>query len=818
VARRGRRVVPALAALGALLFAGRWAATMLADRWWAQQISPAAESFTTAWHVLELTLEVGGILVACAWFVGHLLVVYRAVGSVQISRHVANLEIREALTRETLLAATIAGGIILGLLTGIGASRWAPGVALAWHGLSYEFSEPVLGHDLGLYVAQLPLWRLLHGFFLLLTVLGLLVCLGLYGVVGALRWVDGRPAINDHARAHLGWLLVALALALAWGYLLEPYELVAGLRGLPDRATVDLVALVSLALTGTALMVAVTSAVWAARARHALVAAGWLVLLVASLGGHYVLPAFYRDPGSPAIEPALTRQLEQLAFGLPPGHDSTADSLLRDSSPPHGATLWDARFARMVAADPGDTTMVSPSVLVAGGRRLPVWLAVRGGVPTVSALAADTVAATGEPLWYRLHDARAYPVRQELLRLVDDAIRPGAPEWLFEPRDRPGGVAVDSWVRRVALAWALQVGQFIGQLPEDARVNWRLDPVSRLGALLPVVEWGEPAARVLEDQLVWVCDGYVRSGTFPLVEPLPWREGSASAVRAGFVGVVFASSGETRLYLRPDADPLSSAWASIAGGMVRPAAELPPEVSSALPYPAELFVTQSRALERAPWDAGGLSGRPESGTMGEPDAPRVGWRSDLAGTRLLAVFERPIGRRVSAVLAGAMRNGTPELQLLRSDSLNALPAPRVLDAAWSRLPSFERLADSVRGAGVRGDSVSPSAFGVWRDAGRLNAYRTYVAPRAGGGAAVVWASVAQGDLRGTGRTLAAAWENLKGAAAPIPVAPPAASLDEARRWFRKAAEGAKRVDWAGFGRAFDALRHTLGADRESLPP
>ncbi|HET7600795.1 MAG TPA: hypothetical protein VFK09_10910, partial [Gemmatimonadales bacterium] len=110
------------------------------------------------------------------------------------------------------------------------------------------------------------------------------------------------------------------------------------------------------------------------------------------------------------------------------------------------------------------------------------------------------------------------------------------------------------------------------------------------------------------------------------------------------------------------------------------------------------------------------------------------------------------------------------------------------------------------------------AFGVWRDAGRLNAYRTYVAPRAGGGAAVVWASVAQGDLRGTGRTLAAAWENLKGAAAPIPVAPPAASLDEARRWFRAADSAIRAGDWAGFGRAFDALRHTLGADRESLPP
>ena len=47
-------------------------------------------------------------------------------------------------------------------------------------------------------------------------------------LVGAIRWIERRPAINDHARAHLGWLLAALAIALAWGYLLEPYEVVAG--------------------------------------------------------------------------------------------------------------------------------------------------------------------------------------------------------------------------------------------------------------------------------------------------------------------------------------------------------------------------------------------------------------------------------------------------------------------------------------------------------------------------------------------------------------------------------------------------------------
>ena len=341
---RARRLVVALLALGGLLFAGRWAAELLADRWWAGEIAPAAVSFLTGWHLLRGTLEAGGILVAAAWFTGHLLIVYRAIGSVQIARHVANLEIREAITSDLLLAIAVGGGLLLGVLAGNGGAALGPTVALAWEGVTYGIREPVFGHDLGLYVAQLPLWRALHNFAFLLTALALVICLALYTLVGAIRWVDGRPAISDHARSHLGWILVTLALVLAWGYLLEPYELVAGVHGVPDRPSVELAALVSPALTGTALMVAVMSILWASRARHALAAAGWLVLIVASLVGHYLLPAFAGDSGSPAVDLALTRQLERTAFGLDALGDSADARLLADSSPPAMAPLWDDRM------------------------------------------------------------------------------------------------------------------------------------------------------------------------------------------------------------------------------------------------------------------------------------------------------------------------------------------------------------------------------------------------------------------------------------------------------------------------------------------
>src|SRR5215208_2858191 len=162
MSRRRRRLAALVGALVALLFVGRWTATLLADRWWAAELSPAAASFILDWHILRLTLDLCACLMGSAWFIGHLLLVYRAVGTVQVRRNVANLEFREALTPGTLLAVAIATGTLLGLLIGVGASGWWREATLAWHGVTYGVSDPLMGRDLGVYVAQLPIWRAAH--------------------------------------------------------------------------------------------------------------------------------------------------------------------------------------------------------------------------------------------------------------------------------------------------------------------------------------------------------------------------------------------------------------------------------------------------------------------------------------------------------------------------------------------------------------------------------------------------------------------------------------------------------------------------------
>jgi hypothetical protein len=808
---RGRLILPLLA-LACLLFAGRWTAAFLADRWWAGHFSPNAAALTSRIHLLQLALDIAGVLSASAWFVGNLLTVTRAVGSVQVPRHVGNIEFRETLTPALLVAGAVASGVVLGLLVGLDTSDYWRTVALAWRGVHYGVVDPLLGRDIGLYVAQLPLWRALHAFTLLLVLVALATVLTLYTVIGAVRMLGGRVAVNDHARAHIGWLLCAFAACLAWGYLLEPYELVGAASSIPSREMFDLTVLVAPALAGTALMVAVLSALWALRPRHALAAAGWVVLLIASVGGHRLLPLIGGRDATPAVGAAAARPFAEAAFGL----DDITESVraLAPAAPPRWASLWDAGSAgRAVAQDEHRVVSVDPAVVPAGGERRPVWLVVRpvpGGAAVV-ALADDRLTAAGGPMYYRAADSLPYPTPYPYAELTAHAVRPGAPA--HDLSDDAHGPSAGRWARRAALAWALQAPELLGGGNPATRIAWHLEPGDRLSRLAPFAEWSSAVGAIAAGRLVWLADGYVSAEMFPLVEPLEWRSGVSSSVRAGFLGTVDAETGEAHIYRRPGSGPLAAAWASLAGGVVEDSSAIPPAMAAVQSYPMDLFRLQSLALERAPWGPGGLAARPAT-TPVDPAQPQPAWRADGRGVALLAAFDRG-ARRIAAVLQGTVDRGHDRLELVRIDSIASVPTAAVLAARWARFPTYDQLHDSVSAAGSR---LEARPVSLWLDPDGIGATQSHIAVRAGVRPIIAWQSVAAGDRLGAARSLPAAWDNLRGASGPLPPGAGAGTLAEARRWVRLADSALRRGEWAAFGRAFDALRQALAAESDSIGP
>ncbi|MDX2192815.1 MAG: UPF0182 family protein [Gemmatimonadales bacterium] len=806
--RRGRLALAAAVVVAALFF-GRWAAGVAADRWWAEQFGPAQAALITELHLLRLVLDAGGILVASTWFIGHLLLVVRGIASVQVARSVANLEIREALPARTLLLAAVAGGAVLGAVAGADASRAWPDVALAWEGVRFGVREPLLGEDAGTYVAQLPVWRLVHAFVLALAVLALVAVATLYAVIGALRWRDGRIAVNDHARAHLGWLLAAVALGLAWGALLAPYEWVGGLLRGPTAGGFRAVAVVAPALGGLAVAAAVASLLWGLTGRRLVLLAAWSLLAVGWFAGRVIVPVAAPAAASP-LATAERERLVALAYALEGLHDATVPGAPAATARPAVPTLWSAAAAAQAWRGGAEVVGVDPAVLDVPGRgRRPAWLGVAidsAGRATLGALADDRVGRGGGALFWAPGDT-APGAFAPLASLPAAGIRPGSTEVVLLS-GATDGVPVGGWFRRIPLAWALQAPRVLGTLPPDARLAWHLAPLRRLARLAPFAEWGAPVARVIDGDLAWVATGYLSSDAFPLSERVAWRGRDVGAVRPAFTGVVRAATGQVRLFLRPDAGPLGAAWARVARGVVEPAAALPPAVARQLPYPLEQFRLQATVV--GPLRGLGRATGVGDSLVGGQARVEFAWARDTSGPVWLAPFERESDRHLAAVLVGSARDGREDLALVRTESPGAVPGAALLAERWSRFPSFTQLRDSV--ADAQG-TLEAGPLRLWLHDGAVGAYQVQLGRR-DGAPVVAWVAIAAGERLGAGRTLEEAWDNLRGTAAPLgPARPARPLLDELRRLARAADSALRAGDLGGFGRQWEQLRLLLDRAR-----
>jgi hypothetical protein len=767
-----------------LLFAGRATAELVAARWWAAQFSPGAARAVFRWHLWQLGLGTAAVGFAVTWFVLQMLIVIRAVGSVQILRDVGGLQFREVVRPGALKAFALGAGACLGLVTGLGIGDEWQVVLLALHGVTFGLADPLLGRDAGWYVARLPLQELAQQFALALPVLAALASLMLYAIMGAVRVERRRPAINDHARRHLGLLLALIALVIAWGFLLRNAHHVSTMRP-PLAGAVASEPSVGAALAGTALMVAALSALWAWRGRHVLLLAGWAVLGVAALVARTGVPIL--APSATPVADSTLRTFEDTAFGL--GSGSVPEALA-------AAPLFDrGTVSGLVGTDALVRLTAAASMPVADTMR-PAWLALvepTDGPAVGIAIAADTAGSGGAALSYRLRDSLAYPTLYPAVTFGPAAARPGATDVAEVPAGR--GVATGSPLRRLLVAWAAQ-----SRLPFAVRrVDWALHPVARLEQLAPFAAWSGLRMAVRDDRVVWLADGYVSSRYFPLTAAERWRGGSARLLRAGFLGVVDAETGAVQVYLRPDGGALAVAWADLGHDIVLPSNRLDPrDLARAGPPDALAAVQASLLAQRLAAASGESPVLVEQGSAGQASQ---GWtrRGDPVLIYLLAL---PDADRLFAVLQ--MRGGVPPaVALLSGHELNT---PASLERLWGRFVTFDPIEDSIVGAGAH---VTSGHVHLWSSPQGLAAFETLTAGRPGARPALVWVSVGLPDRLGAGRSLELAWDNLQGNSSPAPPGQGAGTINDARRWMRIADDALRSGDWEAFGRAFEALRRVL---------
>lgn len=785
--------IGALAVL--LLFLGRWAADFLATRWWALALNPAAGQFVTRWVLLGLALDLSAITVASAWFGAQALLVARAIGTVQVEELVGSARIRQPIPMRVLMLAGLGLGVLLGVITGAGARAWRAPVALASQTVTYGVPDPLLGRDLGLFVAQLPLYDLAHGFALSLAVLGLALAFALYAAIGAIQRRDGRIEVHGDAKRHLGALLAVLALVLAVGALLTPYRLAVSVDPPLGLLASRLRLSAAHALAGGGIAVALMSAAWAVGARHSLLVGGWLVMLLGVTMERLVIPAMAAEASGSPTRDEEVRALE--------------------------TTFWGLRLTEAVpfAEDPPPTVTWDPDALAR-------WVSQQGlRLHAVSTSASGADAGGGHPGWRALAERRDAPERVEWLTLVDRGlpgqpdilqrgviagarVYPGAPAW---QESVAGGVRVGNWWRRVILAWARQAPTML-RAPADGALDWHLDPVERVRSVLPMLSWRLTGVTMLAERPAWIVTGFATVRRAPLMRDRAWGGIEVAGVTPAILGLVDAASGELTLMQDPAADALGQAWAAFAAPLLAPPGTVPPDVLQAVPYPLEWLETQLQVLEAPHWELGRRPGRRVAD--GPPEPATTVWGT--GGPEWQAPFEDPASRTLNALVAGRRVGGVPELHVARVDGI-APENGRELERRWGRGVVLRHLRDSVRAAG---DSLIAGPI-VWHlEDGALSASMSLITEGRRAPVTLLWIATARGTRLGGGRDVAAAWESLMNTGSgdttlSARTGPDAdARLAALRTWISRADSALARGDLTAFGRAWEAVRGLLGDTEE----
>ena len=653
VTRANRRTLYLIGAglLVTALVGGRWLAVETAERAWDRTFSGGEA--VIAVRDLSRWLQAAVVLVAIAWLTGNLLVVFLAIGSVQMPRRLGDLEIVEAVPRRTLLAGTVLLGVALGSVLSLGTADWWRYALLAASPPHFGVVDSTrLSYDAGYYVSVLPWRAALQNRALILVVGALGIVSLLYGVIGSLRIRRGRIRASDHARRHVGALCACLAIVIAWGAVLDPAEIVGGLHGLVDQAALTVRIPGAAVIAAVAIVSATISLVWAWRDWPTLIVAGWAALLVSLTAGYFVIPGVVRVSSGPENPELLRRRaaLERIAFGLTDLDSTAPPAFPSGDAAVRGIPLWDPAHVGAALSAPATAVALRAPRAEDGGA---VWLVAPTNAPGAVRLALETdsdLAVTSLPLG---NTPQLFGPGVQGTWVTSDSTPAGA-----------AGIPLTGGWRRFAIAWTIQAWGLARGESSGRVLLWRRDVVERLERLAPFARFGPAAPIMRNGALWWVSWGYVSHAAFPLVRPLTWRDDEVRFLRASLVGAVRVGTGETHLWLAQGYDSLTAAWARRFTPLIEPADRLPADLRAQLAYPAETFDVAVLALLRASADSA-----MEAGWFARPREPfQLGVPGGLVWTGVAFESGLLTPKKFVGLYAAAITPRGPEAHLWRPSS------------------------------------------------------------------------------------------------------------------------------------------------------
>ncbi|GII80938.1 UPF0182 protein [Sphaerisporangium rufum] len=179
-----------------------------------------------------------------------------------------------------------------------------------------------------------------------------------------------------------------------------------------------------------------------------------------------------------------------------------------------------------------------------------------------------------------------------------------------------GGVPVGNFFTR--LLYAGKYGEANLLLSSDinskSRILYNRDPRDRVQQVAPFLTLdGDPYPAIVNGRILWIVDGYTMSEDYPYSErrgfgdmtrdtstdrllSAPQPRDQINYIRNSVKATVDAYDGTVSLYAWDENDPLLNTWRRAFGSVIRPKADISPQLMEHLRYPEDLFKVQRDIL------------------------------------------------------------------------------------------------------------------------------------------------------------------------------------------------------------------------------
>jgi uncharacterized membrane protein (UPF0182 family) len=175
----------------------------------------------------------------------------------------------------------------------------------------------------------------------------------------------------------------------------------------------------------------------------------------------------------------------------------------------------------------------------------------------------------------------------------------------------PGGVKLDSGFRKLLYALKFKEKNILlsGSLTKDSKLMYIRSPKDRVAKVAPFLQLdGDPYPAVVDNQLLWIVDGYTTSAGYPYSQRTQLGEATTDSrssaavnaevnyIRNSVKATVDAFTGKVKLYTWDETDPVLKTWKAAFPGKVLPKSEISSGLMAHVRYPEDFFKVQRELL------------------------------------------------------------------------------------------------------------------------------------------------------------------------------------------------------------------------------